>query len=53
MAYRIEISYRETVEYRNFDDFMNAVGLLMHGGMKEMKVSQVDDEEEVNDEEDA
>jgi len=52
MAYRIELNYRDTVEYRNFDDFMNAVGLLMHGGLKEMKVVQVDDEE-VNDEEDA
>ena len=51
MAYRIEINYRDSVEYRNFDDFTNAIGLLMHGGLKEMKVSQVD--EEVNDEEDA
>lgn len=42
--YRIEISYREYVEYKNFDDFMNAVGLLMHGGMKEMKVSQTEEE---------
>jgi len=50
--YRIEISYREYIEYKNFDDFINAVGLLMHGGLKEMKVVQVDDEE-VNDEEDA
>ena len=50
--YRIEISYREYIEYKNFDDFMNAIGLLMHGGKKEMSISQVD-EEEVNDEEDA
>lgn len=51
MAYRIEISYKEYVEYKNFDDFINAIGLLMHGGKKEMSISQV--EEEVNDEEDA
>lgn len=51
MAYRIEISYKEYIEYKNFDDFINAVGLLMHGGKKDMRIFQV--EEEVNDEEDA
>lgn len=43
--FRIEFSYKEYVEYKNFEDFMNAVGLLMHGGMKEMKVSQAEEEE--------
>ena len=43
--YRIKIDYSPTVEYTNFDDFTNMIGMLMHGGVKKFEVEETEEEE--------
>lgn len=44
MKYRIEIRYQEYLEYTEFEDFINAIKVLMQGGKKQMEISQVEEE---------
>jgi hypothetical protein len=46
MMYKIKIDYSTTVEYNNFDDFTNMIGMLMHGGVKKFEVEETENEEE-------
>lgn len=43
--YKIRIDYSTTLEYTNYDDFENTIGMLFHGGAKKLEIMEVDDDE--------
>lgn len=44
--YKIKVDYSTTLEYTNFDDFENMIGMLFHGGVKKLEIEEVDTDEE-------
>ena len=49
MKYAIEIGYSFEVEFKDFDDFTAAIGMLIAGGQRKMELRITDEKEADND----
>ena len=49
MKYAIEIGYSFEIEFRDFEEFTAAIGMLIAGGQRKMELRITDEEEAKND----
>ena len=49
MKYSIEIGYSFEIEFRDFEEFTAAIGMLIAGGQRKMELRITDEEEVKND----
>ncbi len=45
MKYKIKVDYSTTLVFDDYEDFINAIGVLMNGGCKEMDIGIIEEEQ--------
>ena len=43
-TFAIEVDYATTLIFNNWDDFVNCIGYLLEGGVKELKIAKTSEE---------